>query len=72
MKSIIEKARETQAGYDDVQSPAVGRGFVLGANYVLEQIENILSHPLKYVHSDKSVEEGMITYIANIIKQLKK
>ena len=36
MKSIKEKAEDIQLGYDDIQAPAIGRGFVLGANYVLE------------------------------------
>jgi hypothetical protein len=54
--------------YDNHDKPA--EDFEAGANYVIKQIENILSHPLKYVHSDKSVEEGMIADIANIVKQL--
>jgi hypothetical protein len=43
MKSIKEKAREAQTGYDDVQAPAVGRGFVLGANYVLDNLSKTIS-----------------------------
>jgi hypothetical protein len=39
MKSIKEKAEESSLGYDEVQAPAIGRGFVLGANYVLEELE---------------------------------
>ena len=42
MKSIREKAEESSFGYDEVQAPAIGRGFVLGANYVLEEIENLV------------------------------
>lgn len=38
MKSIKERAEKFSLGYDEVQAPAIGRGFVLGANYVLEQI----------------------------------
>lgn len=86
MKSIKEKAEEY--GYtnwqsdeyhdgasEDLEFDAIGhtqKTFEAGANYVLEEIKNILSHPLKYVHSNKSVEERMIADIANIIKQLKK
>lgn len=43
MKTIKEKAREVQAGYDDVQAPAVGSGFVLGANYVLDHLSNTIA-----------------------------
>ena len=42
MKSIKEKAEESSLGYDEVQAPAIGRGFVLGANYVLDVVECIL------------------------------
>lgn len=42
MKSINEKAEESSLGYDEVQAPAIGRGFVLGANYVLEEIEKLV------------------------------
>lgn len=44
MKSIKEKAEDIQLGYDDIQAPAIGRGFVLGANYVLEQIESLTKY----------------------------
>lgn len=42
MKSIKEKAKEAQIGFDDIQAPAIGRGFVLGANYVLDEIEKLV------------------------------
>ncbi len=42
MKSIKEKAEESSLGFDEVQAPAVGRGFILGANYVLEEIEKLV------------------------------
>ena len=65
MKSIKEKAIEVQAGYDDVQAPAIGRGFVLGANYVLEVVETILE--------DKELDvEETYDKIYAMIKQLKK
>ena len=44
MKSIKEKAEEAQMGYDDIQAPAIGRGFVLGANAVLEKIESLIKN----------------------------
>ena len=43
LKSIKEKAKESSLGYDEVQAPAIGRGFLLGANYVLECIEEATS-----------------------------
>lgn len=42
MKSIKEKAKESSLGCDEVQAPALGRGFVLGANYVLDEIEKLV------------------------------
>lgn len=42
MKSIKEKAEESSLGYDEVQAYAIGRGFVLGANYVLGEIEKLI------------------------------
>ena len=38
MKSIKEKAKGSSLGYDEVQAPAIGSGFILGATYVLEQL----------------------------------
>ena len=48
MKSIKEKAEESSLGYDEVQAPAIGRGVVLGANYVLKQIEEMLALKNQY------------------------
>ena len=42
MKSIKEKAKESSLGFDEVQAPAIGRGFILGANYVLGEIEKLV------------------------------
>ena len=42
MKSIKEKAEESSLGYDEVQAPAIGRGFLLGANYVLDAIQSCI------------------------------
>ena len=44
MKSIKEKAVESSLGHDEVQAAAVGYGFVLGANYVLEEIEKLTNN----------------------------
>ena len=65
MKSIKEKAEEhlnsVYAGYDDVLKKLVKEGYVAGANYVLECIEeSIKNSPAGY---------GLIYYI---IEQLKK
>ena len=61
MKSINEKAKEVQIGYDDIQAPAIGTGFVAGANYVLDVVEEFMKHNL--VHSSN---------MKRLIEQLKK
>ena len=63
MKSIKEKAEESSLEYDEVQALAIGRGFVLGANYVLEQIE-------KQLDEFSSFEDSLM--IIRVIEQLKK
>ena len=66
--SIKEKAREVQSsGYDDVQAPAVERGFILGANYVLEQLEEFLN-----LYGIFSMNSSAKTYLKDMIEQLKK
>lgn len=67
MKSVKEKAEEFSLGYDEVQAPAIGRGFVLGANYVLEQIEDALYKGL----TELSMKQAYIN-IGKVIDQLKK
>ena len=64
MKSIREKVKEAQIGYDDIQAPAIGRGFILGANYVLEQVERLLN-------SQRFVD-GPSKELFELIEQLKK
>lgn len=64
MKSIKEKSEESSLGYDEVQAPAIGRGFVLGANYVLECFESIIPFVAK-----KGIIYGKIK---ETIEQLKK
>jgi len=63
MKSIKEKAKESSLGYDEVQAPAIGSGFVLGANYVL----NLLSETI-HVSKDAYLKNNLF----ELIKQLKK
>ena len=52
MKSIKEKANEhlnsVYAGYDDVLKKLVKEGYVSGANYVLDEIEEFMKHNLVY------------------------
>ncbi len=65
MKSIKEKAGDIQIGYDDIQAPAIGRGFVLGANYVLEELEKFqkLFSTCMNAHANG--------YLTSVIEQLK-
>ena len=65
MKSIKQKAEESSLGYDKVQAPAIGRGFVLGANYVLD----VITECMPRTHSFNPNEA--IDIIANRIKELK-
>ena len=71
MKSIKEKAEDIQIGYDDIQSPAIGRGFVLGANYVLDEIENIIKSDRILGYPFPSIEMRY-NQIISVIEQLKK
>lgn len=52
MKSIKEKSVEhlnsVYAGYDDVLKKLVKEGYVSGANYVLDEIEEFMKHNLVY------------------------
>ena len=73
MKSIKEKAEESLLGYDEVQAPAIGRGFVLGANYVLDIVEQCLT-PQKCL-TDNGVEvcdAALVKTVLQTIEQLKK
>ena len=69
MKSIEKKAEDYAWSYYFHNTAKCG--FVAGANYVLDAIVSILSHPTQYVNTDKSVEEGMIDAIIECIEQLK-
>lgn len=65
MKSIKEKAKEAQIGCDDIQAPAIGRGFVLGANYVLDEIEKLIN--------EKQVEGNLPLFdLTHLLDKLKK
>jgi len=66
MKSIKEKAEESSLGCDEVQAAAIGRGFVLGANYVLEQIEEALNKSF----DELSIKDGYLE-ARKCIEQLK-
>jgi len=68
MKSIKEKAENIQLGYDDIQAPAIGRGFVLGANYVLDEIEKLLPKDGKPLNDTGKV---LLWRIKDTIEQLK-
>ena len=63
MKSIKEKAEESSLGYDEVQAPAIGRGFVLGANYVLYHLSMTIA-----VSEDSYLRDNLKI----MIEQLKK
>lgn len=48
------------------------QAYIEGAKFVLvEQISEILSHPQRYVNADKSVEQGMIDALNELVEQLK-
>ena len=66
MKSIKEKAKESSLECDEVQAAAIGRGFVLGANYVLEQIEEALNKAF----DNLSIKDGYLE-ARKCIEQLK-
>ena len=70
MKSIKEKAEESSLGYDEVQAPAIGRGFVLGANYVLEKFVDIVNKNTKPNGIEDRAE--MASDMLILIEQLKK
>lgn len=81
MKSIKEKAEEYGLlnpdihydadgnTYDDVDKPSMD--FESGANYVLDAIEEVLSHPRRFVSNNISISEAMIVEITKIVEQLK-
>lgn len=72
MKSIKEKAEESSFGYDEVQAPAIGRGFVLGANYVLDEIEEFMNNlKLSNDPAGKFCKLVLMAEIHGFIEQLK-
>lgn len=72
MKNIKEKAREVQSGYDDVQSPAIGSGFVLGANYALDAIEDYMANLNFGSNAAEMFYKDLKANIYKFIEQLKK
>ena len=67
----IIKAVQAGAEWSDEHPLFSEKDYEAGANYVLDVIGNILSHPTSYVNADKSIEEGMIDDIIDVIEQLK-
>lgn len=71
MKSIKEKAEEhlnnVYAGYDDVLKELVKEGYEAGANYVLEQIEQLTNNQNWCAFPKQSHKE-----LKELIEQLKK
>lgn len=70
MKSIKEKAEESCIKYGNLGNVAY-QEFMVGANYVLDAIEDVLNHPQRFVNPDKSVEEGIVDTLIKYIEQLK-
>ena len=70
MKSIKEKAEENCIKYGSLGDIAYSE-FIDGANYVLDAIEDVLSHPRRFVNADIFISEAMIVEITKIVEQLK-
>ena len=70
MKSIKDKADEKYPIITG-ELQTYNEKFVEGANYALDAIEGVLSHPRRFVSADISISEAMITEITKIIEQLK-
>ncbi len=72
MKSIKEKAIEYNKKKNFViKGDVPNEDFEAGANYVLDAIEDVLSHPRRFVSDDISISEAMIVEITKIVEQLK-
>ena len=76
MKSIKEKANEhlnsVYAGYDGVLKKLVKEGFVSGANYVLDEIEEFMNNlNLGNSPADKFCKLVLMAEIHGFIEQLK-
>lgn len=74
MKSIKEQSNEYAKEYlfRTLSQRAPNIHFEAGANYVLDEIEKIICHPLRFVNANKTIEEGMIEEISKLLEQLKK
>lgn len=71
MKSIKEKAEEHSKVFRSSIDEISKESYEAGASYVLGQIEDIVTHPQRYVSADRSVEEAMIEDIVKCIGKLK-
>ena len=72
MKSIKEKAIEYNKKKNFViKGDVPNEDFEAGAKYVLDAIEDVLSHPRRFVSDDISISEAMIVEITKIVEQLK-
>lgn len=75
IKSIKEKAIEVFPRHPNANTDYSNFkkriGFNSGANYVLDAIDDVLSHPRRFVSDDISISEAMIIEITKIVEQLK-
>ena len=73
MKSIKEKSEEhlnsVYAGYDDVLKELVKESYVSGANYVLEEIENLVKTT---IGEGWTYHYNLYIGLVNLLEQLKK
>ena len=73
MKSIKEKAIEYNKKKNFIiKGDVPNEDFEEGANYVLNAINDVLSHQRSFVSDDISTSEVMIVEITKILEQLKK
>jgi len=71
MKSIKEKGEDYVSGFHPSIQKMCKESFKAGAKYVLDAIEDVLSHPRRFVSDDISISEAMIVEITKIVEQLK-
>ena len=72
MKSIKEKTEEYSSGYMNLDRQQVSKqSFEAGANYVLEEIENVIKSDRIFGHPFPSLEMRF-NQIISVIEQLKK
>lgn len=81
MKSIKEKAEEHGRNWYHRERNLSSRcdgcyahvisSYEAGASYVINEIEEIINHPRRFVTDNKTIEEGMIEEISKLIEHLK-